>query len=477
MKHGELSWVQRWHCLSMAALAALLCLGLASCAAKEAYRHDTAQLCDETQNKCDTSALVKTKEGFILGFVEIDDQGIFFDNRMDKSQQRSILNYLEKKENLYVVVFIHGWHHSAAPEDGSIDSFRRRLGDAKRRLPGKEVVGIYIGWRGDSIDVPYLNTATFWDRKNTSEEVGRNALVGFLLELELIKANKEHKNALVLTGHSFGASALYNAVHQTLLQRLIQAETEPGVDAVRGFGDLVVLINPAIEAMRFSPLYDASQAHARRRGFEPMQPVRLIVAATPGDWAATTLFPIGRWLSTSLEFHRVYLPPQHRRRTDELEVDQAEMDRTTMGQFKPYQTHKLGMSHRRDGNECQVKEGWLRESVQRKIARSIQDRTSPVNGEGWISKGEGWNSLGQTGIPKQMQIEHLVGQSHPYSPYWVVKLDETTIMRDHNNISGLNFWCFIDLVLLKESSARSDSAPALPAPTGAPLSEPVTSDQ
>ncbi|MBA3596221.1 MAG: hypothetical protein H0W40_02430 [Methylibium sp.] len=454
----------------------LLCV--AGCASEVAYRFDTKKFCNESQEKCETSSLVQTKDGYVLSFVELDDQGIFLDNHPEKSQQRSVLNYLKDRKDLYVIVYVHGWHHSAALHDTNVASFRRRLADAKARLPDKSVVGIYVGWRGDSITIPYLNVLTFWERKNVSEEVGRNALVGFLLELESIKKNQTDRNALVLTGHSFGASVLYNAVHQTLLQRLIQSDGSTSPRDVRGFGDLVVLVNPAIEAMRYSPLYDASQAHARREGFDPMQPVRLIVAATPGDSAVKTAFRIGRWFSTRFERHRIYEPPQHRRRTSPLQVDQAEIDRISMGQFEPYQTHWLGMTHRREERECKVAPGWLREAVQRKETKDNQEGEERLKGEGWTTKDERreWNLLGQDGIPKQLRIDHIVGRSHPFSPYWVVKLSESTIIKDHNNISGPNFWCFVDLVLLKESAAISAIAPPLPEPTHAPMSEKTEMD-
>ena len=104
------------------------------------------------------------------------------------------------------------------------------------------------------------------------------------------------KSRLVLIGHSFGGAALYSATSQILADRFVDSRSgKNSVDTAKGFGDLVVLLNPAFEAMSYAPLYDMAQA--RCSYFDNQQP-KLVVLTSESDDATKYLFPLGRMFST-----------------------------------------------------------------------------------------------------------------------------------------------------------------------------------
>src|SRR5258708_7242176 len=215
------------------------------------------------------------------------------------------------------VVFVHGWKHSAAPHDGNIETFRAallRLSKTEQALSMKlhrhprKVIGVYIGWRGESINAGYLDNVTFWDRKNTAHKVGHNGVTEILGRLDAIRKSKDSlaggqsDSRLVVIGHSFGGAIVYSALGQILESRFIEAHSNPLTTAdVQGFGNLVVLINPAFEAQLFSTLSDMSLERATY--FESQLPV-LAVLTSEADDATKVAFPLERHVSTLFEKSR-----------------------------------------------------------------------------------------------------------------------------------------------------------------------------
>ena len=50
----------------------------------------------------------------------------------------------------------------------------------------RKVLGVYIGWRGNSSDLPILKHLTFWGRKRTADKVGLRGVTEALLRLAKI---------------------------------------------------------------------------------------------------------------------------------------------------------------------------------------------------------------------------------------------------------------------------------------------------
>lgn len=331
---------------------------LTACAPNQIYRSDFSH-CVVTKSESESCALntiqlhnAEAEKEYLLGFVEIDDQG----QLRDRAQMNALLDFLYKQaaeESLLINVFVHGWHHSAKPGDPNVESFKdslAELSEVEHSLHQKssdtnkarrKVVGIYVGWRGDSIEIPIVKNITFWDRKNTAHEIGHLGMTELLLRLEEIRNVKNTqeppiKSRLVILGHSFGGAAVYSATAQILTDRFVgSTTTKSHIGSAEGFGDLVVLLNPAFEAMKYAPLYDLAQA--RCSYFEDQLP-RLVILTSEADCATKFFFPMGRIFSTFFETHGTI------ERNDcgrSLAYNEGEADRKAVGHFEPLQSHEL----------------------------------------------------------------------------------------------------------------------------------------
>ena len=95
---------------------------------------------------------------------------------------------------------------------------------------------------------------------------------------------------------------VYSAIAQSLVnsgvERVPFDRDKQDDKPIRAFGDLVVLVNPAVEGARYEPVYSVAQG---RNDFSPKQ-TPVFVAVTSADDQATRLaFPLGRTLSSISE--------------------------------------------------------------------------------------------------------------------------------------------------------------------------------
>lgn len=344
------------------AAAAVLAFGVTACAPFQQYRTVYPEVCvwsnpsEPPSPACESHALqqLPSEEGnrYLLGFIEFDDQGQLW----DREQMSHVVGKLAGEagtRDLLMVVFVHGWKHSAAPGDANIDTFRKvlaQLSDSEARiaratgLPPREVAGVYLGWRGGSVTAPLIKELTFWDRKNTAQKVGHGGVTEVLSRLELIKQDKESiepgrgHTRLVVVGHSFGGTVVHTALAQILASRFVQTTGPAGVQSdVAGFGDLVVLINPAFEAMQYTPLSDMA---TERGSYFPSQLPVVLEMTSEADYATRYAFAAGRWLSTLFEETRER--QRYNAVTREREsIDEARANITAVGHFEPYRTHRL----------------------------------------------------------------------------------------------------------------------------------------
>ncbi len=338
----------------------LTVLALTACAPFQQYRTVYPDVCVSPtpvpSPSCESHALQQLPDAdgnrYLLGFIEFDDQGQLWDRKQMTDVVGKLAGEAGTKE-LLMVVFVHGWKHSAAPGDTNIETFRKVLGqlsDAETRIAKltgtspREVAGVYLGWRGGSVTVPLLEDMTFWERKNTAQKVGHGGVTEVLSRLELIKQDKEStepghsRTRLVVVGHSFGGAVVNTALAQILENRFVQTVGPAGLQSdVAGFADLVVLINPAFEAMQFTPLSD--MATERGSYFASQLPV-LLELTSEADYATRYAFPAGRWFSSWFE--------KTRKRTrwnavtqQQETIDESAANIVAVGHFKPYRTHTL----------------------------------------------------------------------------------------------------------------------------------------
>jgi hypothetical protein len=340
--------------ISFAAVALLMMIS--GCTPHKMYRTEYQVICpSENPKECDRYALQQLPNGigtnYLLGFIEFDDQGQLW----DREQMKRVLSALREKaasQELLIVAFVHGWKHSAAPGDTDIETFRGiltrlskvevekektlRTVSANTEGSARQVAGVYLGWRGESIIPDPFKELTFWDRKNTAQKVGHGGIVEVLSQLEDIQTT--YKSSLAVIGHSMGSAVLHTALVQILEDRFIQTANPD----IKGYGDLVVLINSAYEANLYTPLSDMS---TERGNYCKSQRPILAVLTSEADWATRDSFRMGRILSTRFE----YEDHDHQRKnavTGQMETISAyEANVTAIGHFEPYRTHQLDPSH------------------------------------------------------------------------------------------------------------------------------------
>jgi len=428
--------------------AAALVVTLGACTEHKIYRSDLS-LCtsadpnDDWSNRCRTNALQTFEttgagqETYSLGFIEFDDQGQLW-NRKQMDEVVTAASGQSVDKDVLMIVFVHGWKHSASPGDSNITDFRRilrRVSAMESRYaadtgnPARTVFGVYLGWWGGSVTVLGVKELTFWDRKATAEKVGHGGVAEVLSRLELVRMTKNSKatsgnagsrSRLVIVGHSFGGAVVYSSVAQLLEERFVLGPlaSKGAVGNTRGFGDLVVLVNPAFEANLYTPLSDMSLQRATY--FSTQKPV-LAVLTSEADEATRKLFPIGRAFNTVFELHRSIDRYNPIIRQDET-IDEKQSNTTAVGHYVPYRTHKLRAA---DG-EAGV--GTLTVDEELSIAGKVRDS--------WRDDRPG------SRIPFFGSVLERTANSAGRNPYLVIQVDKALIP-NHNDIYDPRITSFI----------------------------------
>ncbi len=298
----------------LALALALLALALAGCASYEhkPHREDASQ--------------VETPD-YVLRFVESDDEGWFW-NRKRADEAIDLVERSARQMDTFVLVFVHGWHHSARCCDGNVEGFKATLTELRKELSQPmyanarsglrsnlkvssefRIVGIYMGWRGRSLP-GLLDYGTFWGRKSAAERVGENDMREFFVRLDQVyrthQKSREHATflGLVTLGHSFGGQAVLRSVSAIFEQQLEHLSRAPGYlrdssptsppkeqqEQFHGLGDLVILVNPAVEASA----YQRINALGRGITYPDSQTPVLVTFSADNDKPRHTLFRLGR---------------------------------------------------------------------------------------------------------------------------------------------------------------------------------------
>ncbi|HEV2719731.1 MAG TPA: hypothetical protein VG323_06905 [Thermoanaerobaculia bacterium] len=251
---------------------------------------------------------------FKVGIIELSDDGHVTDDIQERQVLDMVRDEAAAEKGALIVTFVHGWHHRPKVCDNNLACFRRvlyLLSKAEQKGKGRRVVGVYIGWRGDSWKKPRF--VNFYDRKSTAHKIGHDGGREVLLELNEIYERAAcrgacgeapgHRVRMVTVGHSFGGALVFSAMEGVFVRELRkqhvvgrEAVVQGGRD-VRplrpGIGDLVVLVNPAFEALR----YRWFDADLKTRGhYNPKQLPVLLTVSSEADNAVKWAFPIGRTL-------------------------------------------------------------------------------------------------------------------------------------------------------------------------------------
>jgi hypothetical protein len=443
------------------ALLASTLLILTGCAPHQIYRSDYSVCVSQAPvEECQTNALQEVlldtsgNESYLMGLVEFDDQGQLWDRKQLDSVITKV-NESAANQDILMVVFVHGWKNDAAPGNDNIQTFRYALDRLVRlenriskasNLQPRKVVGVYLGWRGGSVTMPLLKELTFWNRKNTAHRVGHSGVTEVLSRLELVQKTRDaivqqdepdpeqrkfirSRTRLAVIGHSFGGAVVFSALSQILEERFVDTHGPLGtITGARGFGNLVVLINPAFEAARFATLSDMS---TERGTYFPNQLPVLAVLTSEDDLATKLAFPAGRWLSTL--FEKEHDVTRKNGLTQKMEtIDQGKANTATVGHFKPYQTHYL--------------------SAAKDVKRDALTPTSvEADLENLLNLQESWRQdKPGSKINFQGSILERSQTSAGRNPYLVVKVDGRLIA-DHNDIADLRIISFIRQMILLSS--------------------------
>jgi hypothetical protein len=276
---------------------------------------------------------------FSVGIVEFDDAGRAWSDRQVDAVKQMVQSHLASNDTM-LVVFVHGWKNDCAACNGNLACFRETLAllsAVERDLTPegerpRDIVGLYVAWRGRSMKVKYADALSAFGRKATADRIGGRTsdVTSFLAWLNRAKADRGTRalpspaalgTRLVLVGHSFGADVLFGAIAGPLIAEVGASSVGPQLSA-EPFADLTVLVNPAFEAS----LYRRFALVSKQR-FAPGQMPLLVTVQGSNDAVTRFVFPIERALvsigeSTSTQ-------------------DEYGSSLSAVGHYRPYFTHTL----------------------------------------------------------------------------------------------------------------------------------------
>jgi len=260
----------------------------------------------------------------------------------------------------------------------------------------------------------------------------------------------------MIVGHSFGGLIVYSALSEYFVEQAARSAEIAALNGsplspqlttrsqdgqiqdrrqIQGFGDLVVVINPAVEAMQYDPIWQlmvkAGARTTEQQQYTPWQsPVLVEVtsvggSAFSGDWATGLAFPAGRSVSTI--FEALFASFKGGEHAEAIEA---------LGQYAPFWTHYLTY----EPNQV-VTTPTLTAQCERLQKFNAEWRPHGYLLKGWtIRLGNGTRlSQGRTDPKDPNKVSDTFD---PNSPFWVVRADPSVII-DHNDISNDKFVGFI----------------------------------
>jgi hypothetical protein len=461
-------------------LLAWLVVWLGGCAGNAPFRVTTADPAVDCradaagrllEAACRTVTVEVSRDQYDLMYVEFDDQGLQFPEdpfgtpaafQITEAMKR--LNALvAERRKLTIFVYVHGWHHNAAHDDGDVRNFRKLLHDSAliehSRGTDHRVVGIYVGWRGLSARFPPFRELSFWTRKNAALHVAQGSARELFARLRGFRCAQSRRNGatdcndqdgfdrsnvrLFMVGHSFGALVLFNAVAGSLVESMTRAHDggAPGAPTPR-FADMVVLLNPAFEATRYTPLHRIATLGAPATAEPPL----MIAITGSADDATRIFFPIGRTINSVFQ------------RTVNAEEEQANTN--TIGHMSDYLTHTLTGPTPGSAPYCpqwvasvgdgdRLPDEQLKANVEAEQANADDyQRTF-----GGVPRRErGWSRTFCSGAV----LAHN-GRHDPNSVLWNVIADRNVI-RDHSDVDGPVLWGVLRQLYLDLGTYKGERA-------------------
>ena len=422
---------------------------------------------------CDDNAWVRSGNAYDLFFVEFDDQGLLYPKE-PKEQFGNASNQIELTleklrtlaaagQSLSLVVYVHGWKHDASAEDSNVREFHRVLKsisiveDALEPSARRKVVGIYMAWRGLGARIEPFKEASFYSRKLTAQRVAEGSARYLLTRLrtfqraqnckldpslcqpdssssavERVQQTKAAARApvrMLIIGHSFGGLIVFNAISGSLIESLTEEgggtrQGSSGLPAPQRFGDMVILLNPAFEATRYTPLHRV----ATGRDYSSYQAPLLVALTSTADRANRVYFPWGRRLSTMFEL--------------KASPEEEEANINTMGNMDGYITHDLTLLDDGQPTSPDCKDWKDAQDVsqmqinQREETKAAKRFFEHYETNGTVVLKDGW----EREFCGRMKLTHRVrvppeDHNPPNTPIWNVRVDGA-IISSHNDIDS-----------------------------------------
>lgn len=339
--------------------AALAMLLLAACTANapnrltpdgkavEATVHPGDLSTEEGRQRIESSAL-EVHDDFQIVFLEFDDQGSLYSRAPLDLLIQTLRREAARPDSprILLLLFAHGWKNDARACNRNVCCFRSLLsrlsadvkmvaGQSKGTLGSFRTIGIFVGWRGLSATIPPFKELSFYARKRAAQSIGQGELVELLTFLDGFQKNLNERDPrrcrLVILGHSFGGAMVYSAVANVLKSRIVDSRVKAMLagaeEPISGFGDLVVLANPAFEASLYAPFQELMNDFP---SFSPRQRPLLVILSSETDTDTRVFFKLGRSLATL--FQRTGPRSPH------------SMLVTTVGNYDPFVTHRATLN-------------------------------------------------------------------------------------------------------------------------------------
>jgi hypothetical protein len=241
--------------------------------------------------------------------IEFDDQGVFW----ERDQLEDTIDLIRDansraNDGTLVIVYIHGWKNNADPTlpDGGLARFRESVlaeatrNPADRPFAADRVIGVFLGWRGDSSNVPIQEQLTFWNRRQAGERIASINMQETLLRI--METTKQHPGSkCFVVGHSMGGMIVGKTM-SPVLTTLLLAETDGGI---RLPVDLVILQNPALDALaswQFIDFLKRSGAGLELRSHggsaTPAEGPLIASITSEADTATSRAYPFGRTVAS-----------------------------------------------------------------------------------------------------------------------------------------------------------------------------------
>lgn len=345
---------------------------------------------------------VVPKDGCQLAFIEFGEQGSY----QDRSQLQNAVDLIKRTPRPLVITYVHGWHNNAASAD--VDRFSGWLSQLSKteliRNRGLNLIGVYLGWRGEITDVPVLRQFSFYSRKSAAERLASNFDCFDAIAAVSQAARETHRAGgqyTVLIGHSFGGLVVERAVAHA-----INAEMHGHALADRSLpADLILVVNPASDSVLTRQMITALAS----RRTEHTRPFLVSLTST-ADKATGTAFPVSTSLAaTTKVFNKVDLPGSDNREAEERESERR-FYTSTPGHNElliNHQTEKLPKTIQAPGGL---------NALQTNLSHNLT--------------GEVFTTDGADGT---LELWHIKRTGTVDVPYWNVKVDPSLI-RNHGDI-------------------------------------------